>query len=296
MAHVQANGIRIEYELAGPSDGPALLLIHGVGAQLVRWPATLCNGFVDRGFRVIRFDNRDVGLSTHLHAGGVPDLAAVLDAKLRGETPALPYTLADMAGDALGLLDALEIEAAHLVGVSLGGMIVQQMAIDRPDRVLSMTIIMSQSGSPEIPPPNAAALAQLMTQAPNPAKNLEGYLAHSVALNRALGSPLYPTEEATLRRFAALAAERAYDPAGGARQTAAGRASQDRSSALARLDVPALVIHGVDDPLMPVAAGGQLAQAIPGAWLLTIKGMGHDLPQQLCSLFVDIITANAARS
>lgn len=296
MPQIASNGIHIEYELAGPDRGRPLLMIHGVGAQLVRWPDALCEDFAARGFRVIRFDNRDVGLSTHLHEAGRPDLAAILAAKARGETPVLPYTLSDMASDAFGLLDALDIPAAHVVGVSLGGMIVQQMAIERPERVLSMTIIMSQSGHPDLPPPDPAAIATLAAPAPDPAQDREAYLAHSIALNKALGSPLYPTGEADLRRFAGLAADRAYDPAGALRQMAAGRGAPDRSPALATTGVPTLVIHGVDDPLMPVAAGEQLARVIPGAWLLTVKGMGHDLPEQLCALFAGAIAANADRA
>jgi pimeloyl-ACP methyl ester carboxylesterase len=296
MPYVDSNGICIAYVISGPEDGEPLLLIHGVGAQLVRWPEALYGGLASRGFRVIRFDNRDVGLSTHIHEGGVPDLAQMLSAARRGETPSLPYTLKDLAADALGLLDALAIEAAHVVGVSLGGMIVQQMVIDAPARVLSMTIMMSQSGHPEVPAPDPVAVAKLTAPAPDPEKDRDAYLAHSVALNRALGSPLYPTSESELRRFAGLAADRAYDPAGGTRQLAAGRAAPDRSAALARIVTPALVIHGVDDPLMSIAAGEQLAEVIPGAWLLAIKGMAHDIPVQLCELFVGAIASNAARS
>jgi pimeloyl-ACP methyl ester carboxylesterase len=296
MPQIASNGIQIEYALSGPDQGRPLLLIHGVGAQLVRWPDALCEDFAARGFRVIRFDNRDVGLSTHMHEAGRPDLSAILAAKQRGEVPALPYTLSDMAADTFGLLDALGIPAAHVVGVSLGGMIVQQMAIERPERILSMTIVMSQSGHPDLPPPDPAALATLAAPAPDPALDREAYLAHSVALNKALGSPLYPTGEAELRRFAGLAADRAYDPAGSLRQMAAGRAAPDRSPVLARIDIPTLVIHGVDDALMPVAAGEQLARIIPGAWLLAIKGMSHDLPDQLGSLFAGAIAANADRT
>ncbi len=296
MPRALCNSISIEYDVRGDADAEPILLIHGVGAQLVRWPESLCDFFLNHHFRVIRFDSRDVGLSTHFHERGVPDLAAITATKERGDAPILPYTLSDLAADALGLLDVLEIPAAHLLGVSLGGMVAQQIAIREPIRVLSMTIMMSQSSAPGLPPSDPAAMAALAKPAPDPGENREGYLAHSVALNRVLGSPLYPTADAQLRRFAGLAADRAYDPAGGLRQLAAGRGATDRSAALATLETPTLVIHGVHDVLVPVAAGEQLARIVPGAWLLTINGMGHDLPDQLCGLFAGAIVANAARA
>ena len=202
MAQVEANGIRLEYELSGPEDGPPLLLIHGVGAQLIRWPQGLCDALVAAGFRLLRYDSRDIGLSTRMTDAGIPDLAAVMAARKAGREPELAYTLADLADDAAALLMALDIPAAHVVGVSLGGMVAQQLAIAHPARVLSMTSIMSQSGNPDMPGADPAAMARLAAVAPDPNVDREGYLAHQVSLNQALGSPRYPTSEAELRRIA----------------------------------------------------------------------------------------------
>jgi pimeloyl-ACP methyl ester carboxylesterase len=296
MAQVQSNGIRLEYERSGPTDGAPLLLIHGVGAQLVRWPKSLCDALAVAGFHVIRFDNRDVGLSTHMDGAGVHDLAAMQAAVSRGETPALPYTLTDMAADAAGLLDALDIRAAHVLGVSLGGMIAQVLAIEHPERVRSLAIVMSQTGHSALPPSDPAALAALASPAPDPRVDEEAYLAHSLALNRMLGSPGYPADEAALRDFARAAAARAYDPAGAGRQLAASRGGPDRRAALRQLDVPALVIHGADDPLVKLSGGEDIAAHIPKAWLLTIHGMGHDLPDELADIFTSAIAANARRA
>lgn len=296
MAQARVNGVTLEYELSGPEDGQPLLLIHGVGAQLVRWSPVLCERLHSAGFRLLRFDSRDIGLSTHLIDAPVPDLAEVIAARQAGLEPDLPYGLAELAADAVGLIAAVGWSAAHVAGVSLGGMIAQHMAIAHPRRVLSLASIMSQTGNPDLPGSQPAALAALAAVAPDPASDREGYLRHQVALNRALGSPAYPADEAELRRMAALAADRAYYPAGAARQLAAGRGAPDRRAALGALSVPALVIHGADDPLIPVEAGEDTASAIPGAWFLRIHGMGHDLPDPLAGLFATAIAENAARA
>lgn len=296
MAEVTANGVRIAYEIDGPDDGAAVLLIHGVGAQLTRWPAGLVDALAAAGFRVIRFDNRDVGLSTHMHAAGMPDLAAILAATASGEAPPLPYGLADMAEDVTGLLDALHIASAHVVGVSLGGMIAQMLAICHPSRMETMALVMTQSGNPALPPSNPQAIAALAAPAPDPKTDLDAYLAHSITLNRTLGSPAYPTAGDVIRDFARQSAARAHDPAGALRQLAAGRASADRRAALATVAIPTVVIHGVDDPLIPVAAGEELARTVPQAWYLGVAGMGHDLPAQLCPLFASVIVANCRRA
>lgn len=296
MARAQANGITLEYERSGPADGAPLLLIHGVGAQLIRWPRALLDGLAAQGFATIRYDSRDIGLSTHMDGAPVPDLAAVTAALARGEAPDLPYTLSDLAADAAGLLDALGIASAHVVGVSLGGMVAQMLAIECPARVRSLAVLMSTSGNPALPGANPAALAKLAAVPPRPDGDIEGYLAHSVALNRALGSPAYPTPEADLRAFAAEAAKRAYYPIGAARQLAAGRGAADRRAALRALTVPTLVIHGADDPLIPAIAGEDIADNVPDSWLLRLRGMGHDLPDALCDLFAGAIAANARRA
>ena len=296
MAKAHANAITLEYELSGPADGVPLLLIHGVGAQLIRWPQSLLDALAAAGFRVLRYDSRDIGLSTHMTEAGMPDLAAVMAARKAGREPDLAYTLADLADDAAGLLAALDITAAHVVGVSLGGMVAQQLAIAHPQRVLSMVSIMSHNGNPELPGPNPDALAKLSAVAPDPSVDHAAYLAHQVSLNQALGSPLYPTPEEDLRRMAGQVADRAYYPIGSARQMAAGRGSPDRREALRRVTCPTLVIHGSDDPLMPPICGQDTADSVPNAWFLRINGMGHDLPDQLTDVFVASIAANCARA
>jgi pimeloyl-ACP methyl ester carboxylesterase len=295
MPRVRTNGIEIEYETSGPPDGPVLLMIHGLGAQLVRWPRALCDGLMQAGFRIVVFDNRDVGLSTHMPDDAVPDFAAIDAARREGRPIEIPYTLSDMAADTAGLLDALGIEAAHIFGVSLGGMIAQLLAIEHPSRVLSLAIMMSQTGNPDLPPSDPVAMAILSKPAPDPAVDREAYIAGQVEMNRAIGSPGYCTPEAELRGFAEAAADRAYNPLGSARQLAASRAAPDRRKALQGLAVPTVVIHGADDILVPVEGGEDIARNIQGSWLLKIRGMGHDLPQQLFPLFIANIHANAER-
>lgn len=295
MPTARCNGIAIAYELSGPRDGAPLLLIHGVGAQLVRWPEALLAAFGAARFRVVRFDNRDVGLSTHLDDMPPPDLAEIAAARQRGETPSPPYTIADMAVDAVGLLDALGIDRAHVLGVSLGGMIAQTMAVEHPGRLLSLTILMSRTGNPAMPASDPALLALLATPAPDPHVDHGAYLDHSLALNRALGSPAYPAPEAGLRAMAAAAASRGYDPGGSARQLAASRAMPDLRERLQRLTLPTLVIHGADDRLIPPACGEDIARNVSGAWLFVAGGMGHDLPAELFDLFVSLVERNAAR-
>ena len=296
MAQAKANGITIEYEMSGPADAPVLLMIHGVGAQLIRWPQALIDRFHRAGFRTLRFDNRDIGLSTHMDSAPVPDIAAVVAARRQGREPELAYTLSDLAADTTSLLDALNIAGAHVLGVSLGGMVAQVMAIEHRARVLSLNIFMSHSGNPDLPASQPEAMAILSKRAPDPFADREAFLAHQVALNRALGSPGYPASEAELRTFAAQAADRAFYPLGPARQMAATRGAGDRRPLLRQLSVPALIVHGGDDPLFPPECGTDLAQSIKGAWLLAAGGMGHDLPAELFALFVCTVSANCARA
>ena len=220
----------------------------------------------------------------------------MVEAQRRGEAPDLPYTLDDLAGDAFGLLDALGVERAHLLGVSLGGMVAQAMAISRPTRILSLTAVMTHAGNPDMPPSDPEALAILSAVPPDPSADREAYVRHSIRLNRVLGGPDYPLPEEALRAFALGSLERAYYPPGTVRQLAAGRGALDRRGDLAGLTVPTLVIHGRDDPLIPLAGGEDIAQAIKGAWLLAVNGMGHDLPPQLFELMVGAIKANANRA
>lgn len=295
MAQVQANGSTIEYEAFGPEGGEPMLLIMGLGCQLTRWPLPLVDQLVAKGFRVIRFDNRDVGLSTHFREAGVPDLMSVAAVALSGGTPEAPYRLTDMAADALGLMDALGLASAHLVGVSMGGMIAQVVAVTRPERVRSMTLIMTTTGELHLPGPTPEAAAMLMTPYPSP-KEVEAFAAHGVKVWRTIGSTGFEIDDAAVRERVLADAERAYDPGGFARQLAAIYASGERASSLKAVKVPTVVVHGEADPLVPVDCGKAVAAAIPGAELRLIPGMGHDLPPQLYGAFVDAIMAAVEHS
>lgn len=295
MSQVGANGIRLEYESFGHDANPVILLIMGLGAQLTRWPVAFCEKLAARGFRVIRFDNRDIGLSTRFAGAAVPDLRMIIAARMTGLPVNLPYTLRDMAADTIGLLDALHIQQAHLVGASMGGMIAQIVAADHPQRVLSLTSIMSTTGNPTLPPPTPAAAAMLMTRAPNPA-NREAYVAHGLNALRTAGSPGYPFDEAAARARILDDAARSYNPAGFARQIAAVTVSGDRREEIRRIRAPTIVVHGAEDPLVPPAAGRDTAENIANAELRVIPGMGHDLPPQLYDTIIDAIDSAAKRS
>jgi pimeloyl-ACP methyl ester carboxylesterase len=277
MPRTAANGIEIEYdEFGSPSDRP-LLLIMGLGAQMILWDEDFCSQLATRGHRVIRFDNRDVGLSTKLDGAPAPHPMELMQARLAGETLEVPYTLEDMADDAAGLLDALEIERAHAVGASMGGMIAQTLAIRHPSRVSSLTSIMSTSGNPNLPPAKPEAMAVLLTPVPT---EREAAIERGVEVSRTIGSPGFPFDEGRIRERSARLYDRAFYPIGVARQLAAILAGESRVEALESLSVPALVIHGEADPLVPVEGGRDTHAAIPGAELLLIEGMGHDLPPE----------------
>lgn len=294
MPQAQINGISIEYDVQGPADGEPLLLIMGLGAQLTRWGPAFIDKLVARGLRTIRFDNRDAGLSQKF--SGIPNLQDVIAAVMKGQAPSLPYTLDDMAADAVGVLDHFGLQRAHLVGVSMGGMIGQLVAAGYPARVLSFTSIMSTTGNPSLPPASPEAQAVLFTPAPHFERDEEAFLAHSVRAARALGSPAYPMDETFLRERALAAAKRAYEPAGVLRQLAAVTANGDRRAKLANVTAPVLVMHGDADPLVRVEGGHDTAAAIPGAELEIIPGMGHDIPPELYDRFVDGICRNIARA
>lgn len=296
MPQVQANGLSFEYDSFGDPSAPPLLLIMGLGAQMTRWSAPFCETLASRGFHVIRFDNRDVGLSTHLDDAPIPDLAAISEAHRRRETPDVPYTLFDMADDAAGVLTALGIDKAHIVGASLGGMVAQLVASEHPHRTLSLTSIMSNTGNPQSQRPSAEAMAALSGRPPNPFTDEAGFLDHSVKTARIVGSPGYPIPEADLREQALAAAKRAYYPKGFLRQFGAANATGDRRERIRTITAPTLVIHGADDPLVPLPGGEDTAANIPGAVLKVIPGMGHDLPPQLYDTFADAIAANAKRA
>ncbi len=290
MPRAETNGIEIEYETSGDPGDPPLLLVMGLGAQMGSWDPDFCQGLVDRGFFVIRYDNRDVGLSTKIDSD-IDPMAQILSAFGGGEVTA-PYLLADMADDAFGLLDALGIEAAHIVGASMGGMIVQSMATARPARVLSLTSIMSTTGDSDVGQPDPEVLGMLIEPSPT---DREGAIAHAVEGSRAIGSPEHFEEDRAIAK-AELAYDRCFYPVGVARQLLAIVASPSRSDALTQLDINTLVIHGDADPLVNVTGGRRTAEVVPGAELLILEGMGHDLPSVFWPTVIEHITALAARS
>jgi pimeloyl-ACP methyl ester carboxylesterase len=286
MPNVTANGIRIEYDTFGkPGDQP-LLLVMGLGGQMIQWHEEFCQQLAQRGHYVIRFDNRDVGLSTKLDEAGVPDIFGIVRAVASGEPVRVPYTLDDMADDAVGLLDALGIDGAHVCGASMGGMIAQTIAIRRPERVRSLVSIMSTTGHRDLPQAKPEVFSLLVTPAP---ADRAGFIDHSVVLWRTIGSPGFPFDEQMTRERSALTYDRCFHPAGPARQLAAILAHGSRREALRGVKVPALVIHGADDPLIPVEGGRDTAAAIPGAELIVIEGMGHDNPRPIWPRLVGAI-------
>jgi pimeloyl-ACP methyl ester carboxylesterase len=275
---VRANGISIEVEDSGAGGGlPPVLLVMGLGMQLTAWPPSFVRALVAAGHRIVRFDNRDIGLSTRFDHLRAPNLVWET-MKLRMGMPVhSPYPLQAMADDALGVLDALGIARAHVVGASMGGMIAQRMAIAAPDRTITLTSIMSSSGARHLPGPQARVLQVMMSR---PTDHSEpALLAHYVRLFQAIGSPGFPTPPAEMRKTILESVRRGgYRPACAARQLAAIAADTTRAQELARITVPTLVLHGADDPLVPVACGEDTARRIPGARFVSIPGMGHDLP------------------
>ncbi len=275
---VKANGIDIEIEDSGAGTGaerPVVLLIMGLGMQLVAWPPAVVQLLVDAGYRVIRFDNRDIGLSQHFDDLGTPNLVwAGLKHRLGWRINA-PYTLHDMAADSIGVLDALGVAKAHVVGVSMGGMIAQRVTLAAPERVRSLTSIMSSSGARELPQADPKVMRVLFSRPANGSR--DAIVAHYVRLYTAIGSPGFPTDEAELRRRVGVAVARSYHPAGAVRQMVAIAADTTRARDLARIDKPTLVLHGQADPLVPLAHGQDTARRIPGARFAGIEGMGHDL-------------------
>jgi len=292
MPRTRANGIEIEYETFGDPGDPTLLLVMGLGAQMILWPEEFCSDLAAHGLHVVRYDNRDVGRSTWLDEAGMPDVAGALAAAMQGRPIDSPYLLSDMASDAAGLLDALEVGTAHVVGASMGGMIAQTLAIEHPARVRTLTSIMSTTGHPGLPPARPEAMAVLLTPAPS---ERAAAIEHGVRVWRTIGSPGFPFDEAEVRDRAAQTFDRGVNPPGVARQLVAILASGSRREALRGVRAPTLVIHGAADPLVPVEAGRDTAQAVPGAELLEIEGMGHDLPRPLWPRFVAAITGLVKR-
>ena len=291
MPSLRSNGFNIEYESLGDPGAPVILLIMGLGMQLIAWPDTFCRHLVDRGFRVIRFDNRDAGLSGQVKSSKRPNLVwAMLATRLKLPLHS-PYSLGDMADDAAGLLDGLGIRRAHVVGASMGGMIAQVLAARFPQRVLSLTSIMSSSGNPRVSRPRGDALKALLSRPADP-HNPEIVIAHLVRVFGVIGSPGFPADRAELRERVDRAVRRAYYPAGVARQLMAVIASGDLRPLLKTIVAPTLVIHGAADALVPLSAGQDTANNIPGANLLVIEGMGHDLPTALCERLASAIASH----
>ena len=284
---VPSNGITLAYESIGDPDAVPVLLVMGLGTQMLAWHDEFCQLLAERGHHVIRFDNRDIGLSTHLReeSAGHPIAA------LAGRKP--PYVIPDMADDAAGLLDQLAPEGAHVVGVSMGGCISQTLAIRRPELVRSLTSMSSSTASRRVGRPRFDIAAMMVTR--RPATNRAGAVAASIDTWKRIGSPGYPFNRERAERLAGEAYDRCYDPAGVSRQFAAILGTPDRTLALRRLDVPTLVLHGEADPLISVSGGRATAAAIPGARLVTYPGMGHDIPDALWASFVEEISAVVAR-
>jgi len=288
MASVDINGITITYESSGDPAGPAVLLNMGLALQLISWPYEFVEGLVQRGYHVIRYDNRDAGLSSHFDHLGAPNLWLAYLRHLFGWQQRAPYTLNDMAGDAVGLLDALGVATAHIVGVSMGGMVSQIMAARYPARTLSLTSIMSSSGRPGLPGPTPAARRILLRRTPS-AHHRARVVEQMVDTFRTIGSPAFPMPDDLLRQMAGEAVARNVSGDGVARQLVAIAASGDRSALLRKIRCPALVIHGDADPLVPCACGIDTARQIPGARLELIEGMGHDMPPAIVGRLLTLL-------
>jgi pimeloyl-ACP methyl ester carboxylesterase len=283
------NGIEIAYQEIGDPDGEPLLLVMGLATQMLAWDEELCAMLAERGFRVIRFDNRDIGRSTKLKEAGMPKRTDML----LGRRRTAPYLLADMAADTAGLMDHLGIESAHLVGASMGGMIAQKVAIRHPKKVRSLVSIMSTTGNRWLGMPTWKAFGTLIA---SPGASREEAIEHTVKVFRIIGSPAYPMDEPRFRQLAGASYDRSHSRAGVARQLHAITASGDRTPALERLRLPATVLHGGSDPLIRPRAGRATARAIRDSRLRIFEGMGHDLPRPLWPQFVEEITATAARA
>jgi pimeloyl-ACP methyl ester carboxylesterase len=288
MARLTANGVEIEYESLGDPSGVPMLLIMGLGAQLITWDDGFCQELVKRGFRVIRYDNRDSGLSTKMDAAGPADIMAAYAGEAK---PA--YSLDDLADDAVGVLDALHIPAAHIVGASMGGFIAQLVAINHPNRTLSLTSIMSGPGGVDAVPPTPEA-SVFLVRAPGPTR--EEVIALGIESRRLLGGIDNPFDAEDERRKIERAYDRSYYPAGFGRQLVAILAAKTRVPALANVRVPTLVVHGLDDPLVPPENGRRVAAAVPGARLIELEHMGHNLPPEYWPLVADAIAETAARA
>src|SRR4029077_18706121 len=288
MPIVAANGINLCYDEIGDAKAPVILLIMGLGTQMIAWPEAFCLALGQRGFRVVRFGNRVIGLSTKIENAAPGDLIAAFARAMAGESVEAPYALDDMAADTVGLMGALHIGRAHMIGASMGGMIAQIVAARYADRARSLTSIMSSSGAPGLPQGRPEAISALLSSRP-PFGDRESVIREGVRILRIIGSPGFPTWDAKLRAKFERAADRSYYPPGVGRQMLAILASGSRVELLKEIKVSTLVIHGADDPLVPVEAGTDTAKHIPGAALKIVPGMGHDLANGLVPILVDAI-------
>ncbi len=290
MPTARVNGIEICYQSLGPASAPTCLMVMGLGAQMIVWPDGLVSELLARGFRVVRFDNRDVGLSSAT-PGPPPDVMALMAAAAAGQPVEAPYTFSDMAADAVGLLDHLGVAAAHVVGASLGGMIAQTVAVEHADRVATLTSIMSTTGNPEVGQPEPQALEALLSPPP---PEREAAIAHTVAVGKVISGPHFDEDEALER--ATESYDRAFRPAAAAFQLAAMGASGERTERLAEVRCPTLVIHGRVDPLVTLSGGVATAEAVPSADLMVLGEMGHDLPAVYWPQIADAVVGVSGRA
>jgi proline iminopeptidase len=287
---LSVNGVEIAFEWLGRQDDPVVCLIQGLGMTLNAWPPMMVRHFLEQGFSVLSFDNRDIGRSQLPTKTDVPDIQALGLRKMAGLPLSVPYGLADMMKDTLGLFQALSIAQAHVLGMSMGGMIAQMLAIEAPASVISLTCVMSTSGRADLPGPRRDVAAHLFSRPAS--KSRADRLAFSLETWRLIGSSAYPRSEAEMKQFILRNMERGVTGPGIARQTAAIMAASDRTEQLRLLDVPSLVVHGKEDVLVPVACGVDIARSIPGSDLLLVPGMGHDLPVELLGGILDRIVAH----
>lgn len=294
MSKVHANGITLEVEDTGGAHRPAVVLVMGLGLQLTAWPPALVQGLVDAGYRVIRFDNRDVGLSQHFDHLGVPSLLVEGLRHRFGWQVRAPYTLHDMAADTLGLFDALQLQRAHLVGVSMGGMVSQRVALAAPDRLLSLTSVMSSSGARYLPEARLQVQQALLSRPKG--DDVESVVDHYMRLFRVIGSPGFPVDDVALRQRIEFSVRRSHHPDGTTRQIAAVAADTTRADQLHAVRAPTLVVHGQADPLVPFACGQDTARRIPGAKLVAVPGMGHDLPPGVVDVLLRALLPHLQRT
>lgn len=295
MPQVSANNIEIEYESFGLSSDPTVLLIMGLGMQMIAWPEPFCRDLAAQGFRVIRYDNRDTGFSTKFEGRKAPGVASLILRSMLRLPIRVPYTLRDMAEDAVGLIDALGIRSAHIVGASMGGMIAQNIAAEHPHQVRSLTSVMSTSGHRSLPGADPLVSRHLFRSRPT-GTDREAVITHNMRTVELIGSPAYPIDEETRREMTSFSFDRCYFPSGFTRHVAAIFHDGDRRDRLRTIATPTLVIHGREDPLVPLSGGIDTAKHVPGAQLEIIDGMGHNFPVELWPKIIGLIANHANQS